>query len=211
MFKGDFKEGVEQTARLELIDGVVSVRAFESLVQWLCIGQVTFKEPTSEESISAAIEFSHLVDMCGIMGTENLVADHIRDKIRAGPVEFSWTYQREPGANTQYITSEHIISASHLPLGHAVREILAAAVVEEYMQRDSYKFAEECHNIPGFSVDLLAAVKKTLLTVSSSRGTVDFKEPLTETMMPLYRSIPIDESNDTGNDTIIILLYQYHA
>lgn len=89
MFKGDFKEGVEQTARLELIDGVVSVRAFESLVQWLCIGQVTFKEPTSEELISAAIEFSHLVDMCGIMGTENLVADHIRDKIRAGPVEFS--------------------------------------------------------------------------------------------------------------------------
>jgi hypothetical protein len=199
MFKGDFNEGVEQTAMLELIDGVVSVRAVEDLVQWLCIGRVTFEEPTSEESISAAIEFSHFVDMCGIMGTENLVADHIRDKIRAGPVGFSWTYPRDPGTNTQYITSKHIISASHLPLDHAVREILAAAAVEEYLQRDSHKFAEECHNLPGFSADLLAAVKKTLLTVSSSRGTVDFKEPLSEKMMPLYRSTPIDDSNDTSN------------
>lgn len=199
MFKGDFKEGVEQTAVLELIDGVVSVRAFENLAQWLCTGRVTFKEPTPEESISAAIELSHFVDMCGIVGTENLVADHIRDIIRAGPVEFSWTFPREPGTNTQYITSEHIISASQLPLDHAVREILATAVVEEYIQRDSHKFAEECHNLPGFSADLLEAAKKTLLTVRSSRGTVDFKEPLSEKMMPLYRSTPINDSNDTSD------------
>lgn len=120
MFKCGFKEGEEQTANLELVDGVVSVRAFEILAQWLCIGRDVLKEYTSrkstpgkatlkeyapKESITALIEFSRLAGMCGIIGMEAQAAAHIRDVIRAGPAPLSRGIEK----NTHYNTSAHII------------------------------------------------------------------------------------------------------
>ncbi|OBT60688.1 hypothetical protein VE03_09991 [Pseudogymnoascus sp. 23342-1-I1] len=184
MFTGGFKEGEQQTATLELVDGVVSVRSFEMLAQWLCIGRIVFKEYTSEvstpeastqeESITAAIEFSRLADMYGIIGMESRVAAHIRDIILSSPPPLSWNLEK----NTHYITSGHIISASHLPQGHAVREVLAMASVEGYMLFDHHKFSEEAQCVANFSADLLKAVKETMNSIHHNRYRVEFKNPV---------------------------------
>ncbi|KFY84307.1 hypothetical protein V500_09422 [Pseudogymnoascus sp. VKM F-4518 (FW-2643)] len=196
MFQGSFKEGEDQTATLELVDGVVSVRAFEMLAQWLCIGRVVFKgstsknptseestakESTPEESIAAAIEFSRLADMCGIIGTEAQAAAHIKDTILA-----SLTTSRNPDKNTCHITSAHIISAAHLPRGHAVRQILAKASVEGYLNLQHHKFSEEAQCVASFSADLLIAVRETMrsIRVNGSSG-IEFEEPISGKLLLL--------------------------
>ncbi|KFY53479.1 hypothetical protein V496_07539 [Pseudogymnoascus sp. VKM F-4515 (FW-2607)] len=192
MFKGEFKEREEQAATLELVDGVVSVRAFEMLAQWLCIGRVVFKEYTSgkftpgkatlkesapEESIAAVIEFSRLADMCGIIGMEAHAAAHIRDIILTGhtPVSMSKSLEK----NTHYITSAHIISAAHLPRGHAVRRVLAMTSVEGYLQLRHHKFSEEAQGVASFSADLLIAVRETIRSIRVNPNfAIEFEEPI---------------------------------
>lgn len=133
------------------------------------------------------------------MGTEDQVAERLRVIIRDGPVKDSWSYSAgELETNTQYITSEHIISASQLPHGHAVREILATASVEGYIQRKSHRFSEECYDIPEFAADLLLAVKKTLLTLTMGGHTIEFKDPISEERFVLYGSLPLDGPENQG-------------
>lgn len=183
MFTGSFKEGEEQTATLELIDGVVSVPTFEMLVQWLCIGRIVFKEYTLEQftrenSITADIELSRLADMCGIIGIEAQAAAHIRGVILALPYSQSIC----PGKNTYYITSAHIISAAHLPHGHAVRQVLAKASVEGYLRLQNHKFFEEAQCVASFSADLLIAVANTMKSI---RPHAHFEDPISGKTMYL--------------------------
>jgi len=84
MFKeGHFKEGAEQSTTLEEIDGIVSTRSFEILVQWVCLGRIVFGDELPAEAIALSIEFSRLADMCNITGAESLMAEHITDIILA--------------------------------------------------------------------------------------------------------------------------------
>ncbi|KFY92679.1 hypothetical protein V500_04080 [Pseudogymnoascus sp. VKM F-4518 (FW-2643)] len=55
-FNGSFREGEEQSVNLEEIDGVVSIRSFQMLVQWVCLGRVVFGESAPKEAITTAIE-----------------------------------------------------------------------------------------------------------------------------------------------------------
>lgn len=181
------------------MDGVVSVRAFEILAQWLCIGRVVFKEYTSgkftpgkttlkesapEESIAAVIEFSRLADMCGIIGIEAQAAAHIRDIIRTSPTPVSMSKSLEK--NTRYITSAHIVSAAHLPRGHAVRRVLAMASVEGYLQLQHHKFSEEAQGVASFSADLLIAVRETIRSIRIHPSIyIEFEEPISEKALQL--------------------------
>lgn len=139
------------------MDGVVSVRSFELLVQWLYLGRVNFDVLTPDEDISTTIEFSRLADMCGITGMESLMAERIKAIIIANPAPSStkFTYTREPDTNTYCLTSWHITSAANLPGGHPVRSALAMAAVEGYFRRDNHKFLRETQEVPSFSVDLV--------------------------------------------------------
>jgi hypothetical protein len=47
-FAGEFQEGVEQSANLTEEDGVVLIRSFQLLVQWLYLGRVIFGELAAE-------------------------------------------------------------------------------------------------------------------------------------------------------------------
>lgn len=190
MFGGGFKEGEEQTATLELVDGVVSVRAFEMLAQWLCIGRIVFKELAPEESITAAVEFSRLADMCGITSMEANIARHMKDVIKANSIRLENPLTRSPGINTYCITAEHIISASHLPDAHYVRMTLAAASVEGYMLSEQHKFTEEAQYIAGFSADLLTVVKETMNTMRCGRDCIEFEEPISGKFLVLKRFDP---------------------
>lgn len=85
MFDGEFSEGQEQTATLEEIEGVVSARSLEALLQWLYLRRVRFDLKETEDQISAAIELVRLSDMCNITGVESHMAQYIKDILIANP------------------------------------------------------------------------------------------------------------------------------
>jgi hypothetical protein len=75
MFKGPFREEKEQSTTLEEIDSVVTPRSFQMFIQWVCLGRAMFGECAPDVSITTAIEFARLADMCRIPGMKSLMAD----------------------------------------------------------------------------------------------------------------------------------------
>ncbi len=187
MFDGPFKEGEEQSATLEEIDGVVTPRSFQMLVQWVCLGRVVFVESAPDVSITTAIEFARLADMCYITGMESTIAKHIKAIILANQGEKDWVYDkaRAPDTNTRCLTSQHITSAVALPEGHPVRAILAAAAAEGCLRLHNYRFDSEAANTPGFSADLLKAVRATLESINTEST---FEDPISRVRLKLMRT-----------------------
>jgi hypothetical protein len=60
------------------IDGIVSPRSFEMLVQWLYLGRVLFSGAIPKEYITTTIELVRLADMCGVTGMETQMAEYIK-------------------------------------------------------------------------------------------------------------------------------------
>ncbi|KFY69217.1 hypothetical protein V496_00426 [Pseudogymnoascus sp. VKM F-4515 (FW-2607)] len=187
MFNGNFKEGEEQSATLEEIDGVVSAGSFQMLAQWVCVGRVVLGMLPLAESITSAIEFARLADMCGVVGVESLMAEVIKSTIidNPGPYEL---YAGSTNSHTHYITLEHIISAAFLPDGHPVRNVLALATVEGYLNWDDHKFSDGSSQVPSFSTDLLVAVKTALRSMSRGDNSVTFTEPISGEKLSLRMS-----------------------
>ncbi|TVY33030.1 hypothetical protein LSUB1_G008053 [Lachnellula subtilissima] len=76
---GHFKEGAENAAVLEEIEGVITPRSFQALVQWLYRGRVAF--PASllpMEEISEILEFVRLADMTGVTGIDDAMSERLR-------------------------------------------------------------------------------------------------------------------------------------
>ncbi|TVY22173.1 hypothetical protein LHYA1_G009208, partial [Lachnellula hyalina] len=76
---GHFKEGAENAAVLEEIEGVVTPRSFQALVQWLYRGRVAF--PASllpMEEISEILELVRLADMTGVTGIDDAMSERLR-------------------------------------------------------------------------------------------------------------------------------------
>lgn len=149
------------------IEDVVSVQSFKLLLQWLHLGRVFFGTLTPKETITAAIEFVRIADMCGVTGMETLMAEHIKATIINNPPPHSTASSRAPDTNTCHLTSRHIISGMHLPEGHPVRRLLVAAAVEGYLREDNHKFLKESQECTVFAADLLKAVKDTLKSIDS--------------------------------------------
>ena len=183
-----FKEGVEQSATIEEMDGVVSTRSFEMLAQWVILGRIVFEDSPPAEAIALSIEFARLMDMCQITGAESFIAQHIKDIILADAPLHKDGYARDHDANLYAITSQNIESAVNLPDRHPVRGILAMAMVESFLQTDDHKFQKEIEEIPGFAVDVLAAVKATSKTITRGSYSPEFKEPLSGEVLILARS-----------------------
>lgn len=136
------------------------------------------------ETISAAIELSRLGDMCAATGVESALAKGIKSLLLANihpnaaiSVVFPLKL-KHPDRYTYHLKPEHILDSSLLPNGHAVRAVLASAAIEGYIRSKTFKFAEELRDIPGFSTDLLLAVKDTLKTISYVSQKCVFREPL---------------------------------
>ena len=182
-FEGKFLEGAIQSTTLAEIDGVVTVRSVQMLIQWLYLGRIVTEDQAPEEGITATIEFVRFADMCGVTGMESLMAERIKSIILS---DSTFRLSRDPETNTRYLTSQHITAASFLPDDHSVRIILARATVEGYLQQDRHKFAEEALNIPAFAVDLLREVKATLNSVTYRDYKVVFKEPISGKELKLH-------------------------
>jgi hypothetical protein len=175
MFTNEFKEGQKQEATLEEVEGVLSAQSFEALLQWLYLGRVKFDLELPEDQVSAAIELARLADMCLIPGLEDPMARYIKDILIANPEPETFFEERRVDINTYCLTTEHMISATSLPEGHAVRHVLAAASVEGYLRDENHKFAQEARAYPTFGADVLHELRKALnsLKVVNSAATVE--------------------------------------
>jgi hypothetical protein len=86
---------------LEEIDGVVSVRSFELFIQWLYLGRVSFGKLSSEEAITAIIEFLTFADMCHSTGMEIDMVRQIKTILLGDPPPSNKeSYSRDPDTNT---------------------------------------------------------------------------------------------------------------
>lgn len=175
MFEGDFKEGVEQSTTLEEIDGVISTRSFEMLVQWLYVGKVFLGEIPLEEAITAILEFVRLADMCQVTGMEDLMAGRIKAMIVDKAPTTKARNKTATVVHNSCLTCEHIISAVLLPKGHPVRGILTMAAVPAYLNRA--KYLKEALEIHDFAVDL-KEVQVTTKSFLTDGNCVTIQDPL---------------------------------
>jgi hypothetical protein len=178
MFDGGFKEGKEDIAKLDELEGTVSVRSFELLIQWIYTGRVIVETTILAEEIEAMVEFARLADFCQVEGMEKLAAERIKALIGTETDDLDLGWVRSPDNNTKSITSRAILWASFLPDDHAVRNMLAAASVQGYLRSNEHKFHKETRSIHNFAVDLLKEVKLTLGTLTGDRSVVYFEDPI---------------------------------
>ena len=166
-FNGKFKEDEDQSTILEEVDGVVTIRSFQMLVQWLYSHRVVFGDSSPEETITLILEFVRLADMCEVTGMESLMAEQVKGLILANT-----------GTNGCCINLQHVASAASLPQEHLVRGVFAAAAVKEFFHHDDSQFIDTAKEDLHFSADLLRVMKATFKSFTHTKRGVTFKDPL---------------------------------
>ncbi|OJJ69441.1 hypothetical protein ASPBRDRAFT_278138 [Aspergillus brasiliensis CBS 101740] len=162
MFESGFKESHEQAVTMHEIEGVVSERSFDMLIQWLYLGRLHFQSQGPEDSITVFIELARLADMCNIKGLEQLLADKIKATIVNAIPRCHQTYIGGDDAKIRHLTLEHIEWASMLMKGHPVRAIIAEASAGAFILMDDFKFAEELRGIANYTDDLLEELRQII-------------------------------------------------
>ncbi|KAE8357037.1 hypothetical protein BDV28DRAFT_144700 [Aspergillus coremiiformis] len=175
MFNGNFKEGDDQSAEMEEVEGVVSVRSFHLLLQWLYLGRIVFnQEEGPEDRISVALEFTRLADMLGIgNGVESEIARHIKETILNNAPKTYVIFE----SHIHHITTQHFYAAIRLPEGHLVRLLFARAAIGTYLHTKD--FAKDIQELPEFGIDLLKELSICLKTVTFERSSATFLDPFT--------------------------------
>ncbi|KAJ5788578.1 hypothetical protein N7457_003568 [Penicillium paradoxum] len=167
MFNSNFLESKTQTATIEEMEGVISVRSLEALFQWLYLGIIKFEIDSNhhEEHISAAIELARLADKYDITGLGVATVRYIKKQLSASV----------SGYHT-HLTPEHNISGLLLPQGHTLRRVLAAACISNFLRPADHKFKKETEDYPTFAADLLKEVKTAL--DRSSKCDIHLEDPI---------------------------------
>lgn len=176
MFDGKFKEGEEQSIKLDELEEVVSNRSFQLLLQWLYLGRITLGEESPADGISALTKFARLADMVGFTNVESHIEKSIRMVILANPPPDGRCKARSE-ANIYHITPGHICAAACLPTGHAVRLLLSKAAVNTYLHSEDFKFSNEIREIPGVAADLLEELRKALKSTRFDVCMAYYKDP----------------------------------
>lgn len=176
MFEKKFREGVEQSATLQEIDGVLSVRSFNMILQWLYTGRVLFGKLAPKEFITTIIEFSRLADMLQVTGME----EHMSSLAKIVIVKNLAPRDMKPALaqHNACLTSDHILSAVLLPQDHPLRRLLTLAAVPAYFKRA--EFLNKALEHPDFAVDLLRQVQIATKTLQPDTGDISVQDPLSE-------------------------------
>ena len=188
MFNGEFLESQHQTATLEETEDDVSVRSLEALFQWLYRRTVNFGIEDPGEHISAAMELARLADKYDIVGLEKTMAEYIENILKHNRHPETKVTVRYFDSNTYYLTHDHIASATLLPRGHPVRNIVAAASVEGFLRSEDPKFSEEAHTYPSFGADLLQEIMLVLHRVKPLQAAI-FEDPISGEKSPLNSNV----------------------
>ncbi|RAO67375.1 uncharacterized protein BHQ10_003387 [Talaromyces amestolkiae] len=185
MFEGGFKEGQQLQTILEDMEGVVSVQSLEAFLQWLYLRDINFDLDEPEYQISATIELARFADMCSVTGIETHIAQYLKRILVTNPNPYTVAYGEK--INTYCVTTHHIILATFLPRGHAVRQILAAAAVERTLLCEDDKVFLETQEHPSFRADLLEEVRRTLKGLSFGLSVATYEDPLDGKEKKLYK------------------------
>lgn len=180
MFDSKFKEGDQQLAELEELDGVVSNRSFQMLLQWMYSGQVFLRNESLTDRISAMIEFARLADMLNVSNVESQIMEYIKATILANPPD---CWLRNPEKYALHITPGHIHAATRLPKGQVVRALFAKAAVYAYIRSNDFRFSKEIRDIPDFAADLLEELKPAINSVRVQSYLYIFQDPFSGEMM----------------------------
>ncbi|KAJ5915518.1 hypothetical protein N7466_011451 [Penicillium verhagenii] len=179
MFEGKFKEGVQQTAILEEVEGIVSVQSLEAFLQWIYLGKFKFDLNQLEHHITATIELARFADMCNVSEMATQIGQYLKDILVANPcLEHAYGFSGFP-VDTCCLTSQHIISATFLPQGHVIRRILAAVSSNDYLLCENHKFAEVAREYPNYGFDLLQEVGLALKGLRLENRYAIHKDPIT--------------------------------
>lgn len=114
--------------------------------------------------------------MCALTSLESQMARRIKEISKANPEPQPFT-GKHVDMNTYCLTPEHIIWATFLPDGHAVRHVLAAASIDGYFRDENHKF-EEVQAYPTFGADVLQEVRKVLNTLKVVNSAATVEDPL---------------------------------
>ncbi|KAJ5380879.1 uncharacterized protein N7496_003307 [Penicillium cataractarum] len=170
--------GEEQVVTLENIEGIVSRRSIECLLQWLYSRKIGFNPGNPEEKVSTAIKVARLAEMCSIVGLDTLVVQYIKSTLAASVGGQPRANATDRVLKTHVLTREHIFAAGYLRRGHPVRRVVAAASVEGFFLDANYKFVKEDREHPTFAADLLAEVRWALQSLSCKGGCATVTDPL---------------------------------
>ncbi|KAJ5946060.1 hypothetical protein N7454_002899 [Penicillium verhagenii] len=184
MFEGNFRESQEMAVTLEVMEGVVSMRSVEALIQWLYVQVIEFDIEDHTEHISAAIEFARLAEKYGI---NNCLEDKIAEYIRGVFIQASSSTQLGQG-HTHYLRNEHIASATLLPHRHAVRRMIVKACVQDFFTTSYLNLIYQAECVPTFGTDLLQEVKLALNAIKCHKKYYIFKDPISGKESDVYPS-----------------------
>ena len=174
-----YKEGDELSATLEEIDGVVSTRSFEMLLQWVYTNRIIFDNLSPAEAITASIEFSRLADICGIADVESLMADHIKQIILSNKSTEKSVFAIPVQNHIDHLTFEHIESCVLLPKGHSVCKTQDACISggQRISSRGHRNFFQDIQRSPDFAVDLLKEAGVALASLEAEKQGIIFEDP----------------------------------
>jgi hypothetical protein len=148
------------------IDGVVSSRSFQLLLQWLYLGRFNLGKEAPSDRITAMIELARLADMIEIKDVDMdlQIMEYIRATVLDNPPpDDKWS--RSPDTNICHMTPDHVEAASHLPQGHLVRLLLAKASIDAYLHSENFRFSNEIQEVTEFAADLLQELRVALKSV----------------------------------------------
>lgn len=153
MFKGNFIEGIEGEGTLEEMDGVVSPRSLENLLEWIYREKISFASTEYQDVISEILEFLRLADMCDVHGMEQVTADYLEDMFRM------FKYDDRPA---NIILPQHIAATGLLPDEHPFRLAMAKCLIRPFVEDYRFQFFDELSQLPEFSIDFLKLVRDML-------------------------------------------------
>lgn len=182
MLEGGFVEGGQKTVAMKEIDGVVSARSMEALLQWLYLRRVRFETAAAGEKMEAAIEVARLADMVEMGGLERYMGEYIKEVLVTPKDE--WGLWGGAGA---LVTLQHIEAASLLPQGHEVGRILGRAMVGEYACQKGHRFRGKMAEYPRFAANVLEAMVELLGKVEFGKNQGSYKDPLTGNKITMRR------------------------
>lgn len=147
--ENSFKEGIEKVAVLEEMEGVVSSRSLDSLLQWIYRDNASFESTELPDIISEMLEFLRMADMCDVHGMEKPVTRYILAALKKA--DFS---QR-----SKILLPHHISSTGRLPVGHPLRSVIAKAIMRPFFEEGDFPFFDELSQVPSLSGDFLKEVR----------------------------------------------------
>ncbi|KAJ6102136.1 hypothetical protein N7486_004563 [Penicillium sp. IBT 16267x] len=199
MFTGDFMEKTNNAVTMQEIEGVVSVRSFSMLLEWVYLDRINDEPTQAEERISALIEFARFADMCLIseelfdliernlsLVILNSQSNSAQDDTSLDDTSLDASLDAT-SLHLHHVTKDHIGSAMRLPMGNPVRKLMVKACVGNFLGPTMFKFERETRDIDDFAADLLCTVRDTLKDATFANGEINYNDPFSLTRGILFR------------------------